>query len=1241
MQTAATTKFRNTAIVSALALIASLFTLIPTQFAAAQSGTCTFSSGTGVDGDPYQVATLADLQMVRSCHASANGLYFEQTAHIDIATETNWTPIGNATHVFNDNYDGNYFEIRNLTIAATASASTAYYGLFGKVDVYDTSGSSANRDIRAIALTGVNIAVAATNGALIYVGGVAGEAEVSSGTVASGSNTFRVHGTINVTGTPAAGSAVGGGFGVSRVNETRVPSNLMFVGDINSTAEYTGGAIGLVDRLDDFGSYQFFNLNVRGSVAGSAFTGGFFGGLQTQGTPSAFNQFNDGFLDASVQSINETSNGLVGYAQSGEQLVVANSRTVTDAFSGPLSITGINIAQSNLGTILRVNVFNLSWSNWSSEIQYSFPTTLQNLGASFEYRRCDLINDGYPISYRWYLPYFSAGGPCGLDTSVTSATTKFVNGDRSKVVVTLSPWSNPYYEIANTRVSIESDPSSLFSVASTLSSSNEIILQVANDLPAGEYEVKVRFDRDDIPLYSGRAISLSVIGCDFAGSGTTADPYIVDTKERLAMIAKCSSGSTTEFKLTQDLDLQGAVWEPIGTDSEPFTGVLDGAGFTISNLDVSGNINATFSRSGPDGAGLFGRVNQASIKNLTVLGDVTVASSDYTGGIVGRATNSTINNVAFTGQVLSDNDDGRIGGIAGEADAVDFEDVRVDVSIIGNEESNRAGGIVGSLGSASSITNATATGEINLGGDFDDIGGIVGYARSSTISDVLVENFIIRGDDDLGGIAGDANTSTFFDFSVNTVSISGDDRLGGVIGDSESDIGYGAIGALTVAGISTSSSQLGGIVGAMAGGSVTRVSVSGEIRGENNVGGAVGELQIGDASYVAANVDLIAEGNSIAMIGGFVGLQSGGTISDSYVVGTLTDDETAADTDPDPEQIGSFAGEFSDMNGSTGDDYITNSYAAIEILLDEPTTAIESAPFVGNFNPSLDIVASFLLGQDPTSPTCHADPLNCYDVTAADAETLKSLATFDDAGWTIQDGWAQFALLSDDPAPDAEAIWGICSQVNDGLPFLMHQFGEDPCVVAASNPAPAPYTGPLVVNNQQQVTQGESVTITGQRLDQVSAISVAGVEATIEAKAENSITFTISIETALGVTDILLIGTFGNLTLQDALLVVEKETIQAVQEPDGWTKAQPDGTIKIYAKNVVAIGKVQFFQNGKEIAWVRAADETDPKLRRITQGPMAGTNYLVRTITLLPGKNALEIYIEGERIWRAAYTRKD
>jgi hypothetical protein len=94
------------------------------------------------------------------------------------------------------------------------------------------------------------------------------------------------------------------------------------------------------------------------------------------------------------------------------------------------------------------------------------------------------------------------------------------------------------------------------------------------------------------------------------------------------------------------------------------------------------------------------------------------------------------------------------------------------------------------------------------------------------------------------------------------------------------------------------------------------------------------------------------------------------------------------------------------------------------------------------------------------------------------------------------------------------------------------------------------------------------------------------------------------------------------------------DTLVGSIQPHAWTKLQSDGTVKMYAKNIVGIGKVQFFHNGGEIAWVRAADALNPKLREAN-----GAYYLVRTRDLLEGKNVFEIYIDGERVRRTAYSK--
>jgi hypothetical protein len=78
---------------------------------------------------------------------------------------------------------------------------------------------------------------------------------------------------------------------------------------------------------------------------------------------------------------------------------------------------------------------------------------------------------------------------------------------------------------------------------------------------------------------------------------------------------------------------------------------------------------------------------------------------------------------------------------------------------------------------------------------------------------------------------------------------------------------------------------------------------------------------------------------------------------------------------------------------------------------------------------------------------------------------------------------------------------------------------------------------------------------------------------------------------------------------------------------------------KIYVKSIIGAGMVRFALNDKEIAWVKALDASDSKLRLITEGPMAGSNYLVRTVNLVKGKkNVLEVYVNGVRTTRTAYS---
>lgn len=109
----------------------------------------------------------------------------------------------------------------------------------------------------------------------------------------------------------------------------------------------------------------------------------------------------------------------------------------------------------------------------------------------------------------------------------------------------------------------------------------------------------------------------------------------------------------------------------------------------------------------------------------------------------------------------------------------------------------------------------------------------------------------------------------------------------------------------------------------------------------------------------------------------------------------------------------------------------------------------------------------------------------------------------------------------------------------------------------------------------------------------------------------------------------------GTLTHQNAFDIASDSCADAGSKGH-WTKMQSDGkTVKMYAKNPIGDGKIQFFVNGKEIAWINALDAADPKLSYASGNP-----YLVRSVTLQEGKNRFEIKLDGVRVWRATYVLK-
>ena len=267
------------------------------------------------------------------------------------------------------------------------------------------------------------------------------------------------------------------------------------------------------------------------------------------------------------------------------------------------------------------------------------------------------------------------------------------------------------------------------------------------------------------------------------GTGTAEDPYQIATAEQLlALSAAVNDGSVngypgTYFVLTEDIDLSGVAWQPIGhLDIES---VLDGQGHTVSNMTF--NSDYPVCGVGIVGINLGGEVKNLNAKNINVncthefsmaIGDVvgfnmggsvhditltgenSVAGINCIGGIVGGNSGGTVANCTVEGttvRVLGDNDfsSGRIiqcdmaecGGLViggGLGGSIDNCTARGKVIAEGNEPVGM-GGIAGCLQMMDTVTNCTADVEITSAKGGHAIGGLCGYAGTHSNGNIIAE----------------------------------------------------------------------------------------------------------------------------------------------------------------------------------------------------------------------------------------------------------------------------------------------------------------------------------------------------------------------------------------------------------------------------------------------------------------------------------------------------------------------
>lgn len=256
----------------------------------------------------------------------------------------------------------------------------------------------------------------------------------------------------------------------------------------------------------------------------------------------------------------------------------------------------------------------------------------------------------------------------------------------------------------------------------------------------------------------------------YEGSGTSTDPYQIYTFSELSDVR---GEITAHYILMDDIDLSeylssdGTGWIPIGEKSEPFQGVFDGNGKTISGLWIVG--------SNP-GVGFFGAIGDgAVIKNLTVKtsNKGIYTTSTEAGILVGSAGVNPkniilISNCVVGGLVHSSSNaaEVRVGGVLGIGFGTSIEyclSEYVTVSI--PETGDYAGSIVGKLNESCSVSFCTSVGGAVTGKSY--VGGIAGrlYTGKTTNRPVYFEycrvlgTQVVGNNENVGGITGACNVA--------------------------------------------------------------------------------------------------------------------------------------------------------------------------------------------------------------------------------------------------------------------------------------------------------------------------------------------------------------------------------------------------------------------------------------------------------------------------------------------------
>ena len=550
-----------------------------------------FGGGDGSASNPYIISNAEHMRLLaRNVNAGTNygNKYFVQTADIKNVC----APIGNnyyASHYFGGHFDG---QGHSVTIAMYKNGCAA--SLFAHL-----SGAEVH-----------NVCVKGYTGGTMAAG-VAGHAHCSI-----------ITGCTNEATVESTSDWYAGGVVAYSVNYTYI-SQCKNTGKVSGNSR-VGGIAGYVYNGAVVESYN------AGAVSASTYTGGIVG--HTEGTLFVTNCTNDAPISSAL-----ATGGIVGYSK-GETTVINCYNTkrgviaATNAYSGGmLGYCDNNVSKTVWGTkqCMTKRIYNC--------VNYG-EIKCKNTGAG------GIV--GHAVSN---VPSGTSGTPLEIYNCASYCSTPEIyvsgqiTGTECHGTFTKCYISQKYQHWWETYAALSDKQFGQYLVDKL---NAEVKSKNSGTVPSGSdwYTEPRPGDWAEWTVGAGLGMAVPLSSEKFlhteprqemGGKGTKNEPYTILSNTQLKTLqSDVEAGKDFTgcyFELTGHIRYTG---KPIGTETHPFTGTFNGAGYTViidMNLPDS------------DYCGLFGYAKNCTVKNLTVSG--IVKCNNYAAGIVAHAGgNVTIDN---------------------------------------------------------------------------------------------------------------------------------------------------------------------------------------------------------------------------------------------------------------------------------------------------------------------------------------------------------------------------------------------------------------------------------------------------------------------------------------------------------------------------------------------------------------------------------------------------------------------